>query len=405
MQRSIFLIVAAVMLLVVPLQMFAKPRPPGPPWPEAGVLCSLGFDDTCSNTNAPVDTSLWQESWSGYALVRAGQSVLPYTIPMAVTNRWDLAPVQGTIRCWYSPSFASGGPGHRATLLQLSAVSGANSMVVWSLYLLPNGSAIALDAQGDSGTETVLNAGIAWASSQWHLLTLAYSGTQTLLYVDDVLTASGGPLPALPASVAAANGRLTVGSSLAGAQTAEGSFDELTTFYSPIKAAALADYYAARRPTVDLGPITAAEVLAQQQKLVQERAAKAAGLTTESDSLMTSMVQPMDQQQGLYLLAPSFQSTNILLNVQGGSTNQWYTIRFSDQVFDGMTENDWTTPSHGYGAYGQTNFIIPTQENVGFYRVLATTGIPPWQLADPANTNSGFLTLTIDSPTNGSTIH
>lgn len=398
---------ATTLFSIFPLQTFATPRPPGPPWPEEGMLRRLSFDEAYYSTNAVIDTSLWAESWSGYALSRIGGSVVPLTMPMATTNNWNMTPDQGSIRFWYAPCWNSdAGPGHEAVLAQLSVVSGQNSAQLWSLDIVSDGSGVALYAQGNEGVETCVAANISWASGQWHLITLNYSGSQTALYIDDILVSSGSALPSLQNSVAAANGVLTVGSALSGSQTSEGLIDEFTTFLAPEKGNSFLDYYTLLRPTVDLGPITAVEEAARQQRVASARAAKlqASSSLTSATSLAIALdAQPMDSQQGLTLLPPSFQGSNVLLSLQGGQTNESYNILFSPSLFDDMTSADWATAA--YGVFGQTNFVFPAAGDIGFYRAQVVNGVPVWQLADPSNTNSGFLSLTINYPTNASVIH
>jgi hypothetical protein len=64
----------------------------------------------------------------------------------------------------------------------------------------------------------------------------------------------------------------------------------------------------------------------------------------------------------------------------------------------------------GIGTVGQTNFtVIGGEWPVGFFEMLVGAdrdgdGIPEWQDAQPLNTNVGILTITIDSPVNGSTV-
>jgi hypothetical protein len=206
--------------------------------------------------------------------------------------------------------------------------------------------------------------------------------------------------------VAAANGVLTVGSALSGSQTSKGLIDEFTTFLAPEKGNSFLDYYTLLRPTVNLGPITAAEEAAKQERLASARAAKlqASSSLISATSMATALdAQPMDSQQGLTLLPPSFQGSNVLLSLQGGQANESYNILFSPSLFDDMTSADWATAA--YGVFGQTNFVFPAAGDIGFYRAQVVNGVPVWQLADPANTNSGFLSLTIAYPTNASVIH
>jgi len=399
-RHDISMIAVAVLLTASSSHLFGKPRQPAPPFPET-FLQQWTFDEAyfaTVGTNAStvaIDTSVWAESWSGYALARSGQSVNPFSVSMATTNRWSVAPEEGSIRFWYVPGWTSGsGPGHKATLLDLSLVLGTESASVWSLYATADGNTLNLDTQGDTGAENLLHATIAWTANQWHLVTVSYSKSETLLYVDDALVATGAALPAISASVLSTTGHLTVGSSVDGSCSAEGEFDDLTTFSQELKETDLGFYYFFMRSMVDLGPITTEEVAFR--KVAKMRLLSGATPTTlEAESKL--------DYDGLFLQIPNVFGTNISLSIGKGATNQSYDILYAPSVFDGMASSDWTVAA--FGVYGQTNFTVPIQGNIGFYRVQIVNGVQVWQLADPSNTNSGFLTITIDNPTNGSTVH
>jgi hypothetical protein len=63
----------------------------------------------------------------------------------------------------------------------------------------------------------------------------------------------------------------------------------------------------------------------------------------------------------------------------------------------------------GVGSTGETNFYVDVGEwPSGFFRVSIEqfyNGVPDYELADPNNPSLGPLSITIDSPTNGSTIN
>ncbi|HEY6185405.1 MAG TPA: hypothetical protein VIW67_24415 [Terriglobales bacterium] len=68
----------------------------------------------------------------------------------------------------------------------------------------------------------------------------------------------------------------------------------------------------------------------------------------------------------------------------------------------------WTL--HLIGSIGQTNFTVSTGiEDMGFFHVQLGVdadqdGSPDWQDGQPLNSGVGILTITIDSPANGSTV-
>ena len=63
----------------------------------------------------------------------------------------------------------------------------------------------------------------------------------------------------------------------------------------------------------------------------------------------------------------------------------------------------WTWAATGIP--GQSNFVVTGIYPTEFYRtILDTNAIPLWEAADPNNPALGALTITIDTPANGSTL-
>ena len=189
------------------------------------------FDQPCRMpTNQVIDATVWAESWSGYCLDRSSSPVVPWVIPMVVTNRPLVDPASGAIRLWYRPGFDSGsGPGNTARLLTLASGSGSTSAVWWSLAVSPDGSTVSLACQNGNELVPCLSALVAFQAGNWYLVTLGYSETNTAIFVDDAMVASGGGLPAVPAQVVLSTS-LIVGSGVGGQQAAAGQIDELAVF-------------------------------------------------------------------------------------------------------------------------------------------------------------------------------
>ena len=73
-----------------------------------------------------------------------------------------------------------------------------------------------------------------------------------------------------------------------------------------------------------------------------------------------------------------------------------------------LANPDYPWSAAAIGATGQTNFLLDMSGySAGFFRVYLedTNTIPPWKAADPNNPSLGVLAVTIDSPTNNSTLH
>ena len=146
-KEGLVLAVLLAVQLAVSRSTPAAPRPPLPPIPEfASLLYHESFDALYSSgsTNAQVitDKFTYAESWSGYALQRAGDAVMPFMVPaLDAKGHTNVSCSQGTIRFWFKPAWSSAatgqgvGPGAVATLLALDVVGKGESANAWSLQV------------------------------------------------------------------------------------------------------------------------------------------------------------------------------------------------------------------------------------------------------------------------------
>jgi len=146
---------------------------------------------------------------------------------------------QGTISFWYAPSWASTnaggtGPGVWGRLIEVGTYTNDASLGWWSLYVDDIGENLYFAVlPGDGTTNTSLVAPISWATNYWHCITLTYCATNTALYLDGVLAANGDGITAWPdASVQA--GGFYIGSDSTGIYQAQGAYDDLYTYNTPL---------------------------------------------------------------------------------------------------------------------------------------------------------------------------
>ena len=414
----------------------AKPRPPSPPWPEVGSLFHESFDQPYSfPTNQIIDTNIWAESWSGYSLNRMSPAVQPFTVPMINpgTNRTlNFDPERGAVRVWYQPGWSGGGtgqgngPGELARLLTLVCTNGRSSSEWWSLVVTPDGNELHLVCETDSGPTSCLSTLISWQAGTWHMLAVGYTPTNSALIVDGKVVATGNGVESLPLE-AMPYTTLVVGSDLTGHNTARGQFEELSTFTGrnrfrsltghPFGMGTVSDvesYYAALSPGAAKGPITPEEEAAQHaqaaarraERLAQEQAALLSGASRLDGPLDGPQPDSYDPAQGFWLLTPEIQqATNVFLTLVNCDTNIGYDIYYAPAIETNIT---WSILATGH--IGQTTFTVPMVGWQGFYRGAVGgdwdgDGILNWMDANPTNANIGTLSITIDSPSNGTSLN
>jgi hypothetical protein len=198
-------------------------------------------------------------------------------------------PANGAVRLWYRPGFSSGSrPGNTARLLTLASGSGGASVVWWSLVVSPDGSTVSLACQNGNDLVPCLSAPVSFQAGNWYLIAAGYGQTNSAIFINDAMVASGGGLPAIPAQVVPSTS-LIVGSDVLGQEVAAAQIDELSVFSgsrwfrrmtgSPFgldTQSSIVDYYNAYSPTAALGPITPEEAAATQAQRVSSRSMRLA---------------------------------------------------------------------------------------------------------------------------------
>jgi hypothetical protein len=343
-------------LFVCTLNALARPRDALPPMPElAPILFHENFDYVCPDcvTNARVTIPNYGElvaSWSWYALQRSG-TVTPFIISAVDSaGRPVVACDTGALRFWLKPYWSSApdgtGPGKNARLVELVVAGGKQVATVWWLQVSPDGSALSLIGQTDTGPVELLKAGIDWQAGESHLVTLDYGPKGTALFIDGQLAAEGEGTLAVPPKVAA----LVWGSTLAGTETADGEMDELYCFGLPLTAADVAFYYHGLSRQAARGPISAAEEQAEAEAAAKWLAelesagsppmGMLAGATSECFTnvpvYLTNIVTTFDSNQG----------RTVTFDIQGsydGTTTALYDVfTTTNLVGDNGALSQWT---------------------------------------------------------------
>jgi alpha-tubulin suppressor-like RCC1 family protein len=333
----------------------AMPRGPLPPVPEAPALYHESFDEEYypGETNIQLVVSGWwlfNESWSGYALERSGDSVTPFIVPAQTPDGYTniSADMGGALRWWVNPLWSSQsqtngtGPGATATLLEFDAVSGGDAALIWSLQISADGDTVELVTP----TGTVLAFAISWQAGHSHCLVLDYSTDGTTLYLDGTLLLQGSGLASIPTSV----GQLVIGSTLSGTNTAAADFEEFYSFNRILSDSDVANYYSMTGSTAALGPISYEEQgqwsdrhsNGQMESIrspgnVFDPEGDGGGCPTGGPVYLTNILATL-QTNG---------TTSVTFDIQGGTNGIFYDIFTTLDLQNSVTNYQWNWIGQG----------------------------------------------------------
>ena len=287
------------------------------------------------------EAGLLVESWSGYALQRAGKTVSPFVVP-ALNERGQLnvACDFGSLGFWFKPYWSSSvvkpgnEPGVPARLLDLVVVGAQDAAVGWSLQTSADGNAIYLlngespspqpSPRSDGARENeVLSADIAWSAGEWHWVLLNYGEKGTALYVDEAWVAEGDATMALPPKLTG----LVLGSSLIGDESAQGEFEDFYCYRKQMTALQPGFGYAGVKKHTLLGAISAEEVAALAKRRAERKALKEAQALLEEESGGGMMMRMMTTTVDCVTNSPLYITNTVCVF----DTNTAWTVQFDVQ--------------------------------------------------------------------------
>ena len=320
----------------------AEPRVPLPTLPISAMETYHNrFDDAYWNGKQRSETVLTEEgtlveSFSGYALQRAGKEVRPFVLPaVSEIGRLQVSSDSGAIGFWFKPYWSSAAvkagnvPGVPARLLDLVVIGAKDAAVGWSLQVSADGNALML-VGADSAT-TLLRADIAWGADEWHWVVLNYGERGTALYVDEAWVAEGEPTFALPPKMAG----LVLGSSVLGTETAGGEFEEIAAYRRPLTAAQAGLFYGSMKKRTLLGAVSAEQVAANAKRRAEWKALAEAKALEEETSGGGAMLRMMGNTVTCVTNAPLYITNTSCFFV----TNQGWTVTFDVQGTNSLGGN------------------------------------------------------------------
>jgi len=228
----------------------AQPYPSGGIAPTNTPLNSWSFYDTTGWTSdygyTPVSfTNIYSDVLgSGTALVVDTNipAWLQYNVYES-DGTTNLTVDNGTVMFWFAPNWSSvsqsgSGPGVYGRLFEVGSNTPDSSYGWWSIYVDDVGNNLYFAAQTNdlsSNATTYLSAPISWTTNYFHFVAMTYCATNTSLYLDGTLAASGPGMTLYPGTDVLSNG-FYLGSDGTGLLQSHGYFNTVQTYNYPVDA-------------------------------------------------------------------------------------------------------------------------------------------------------------------------
>ncbi len=231
----------------------------------------------------------------------------------------------GSARFWFKPNWnSSNGPGATGYFLTLGNTT-TNADGWWALSVNSAGDQLSFITQTNGSTTTHFNTAINWTTNAWLQVGLTWNATETKLYLNGQLAATGAGVTRWPRREARAAG-FTVGGNRAGGEQMRGQLDELETFNYILSAAEISANY---------NQLTTATPIAIDLPGSINTNFITATLSGAMAAEMTAVVAPASLNSATWL---PFAGT---ISATLGSTNGDYTVYFGFRTVLGTVL--WTT--------------------------------------------------------------
>ncbi len=228
-------ICALFALLLLPIPAFCQSGPP--PLPPDPFLDSYLFQNTnwlSEYGYAPIAFTniVSVQEWNRNVLLLDTTNALPALLNYNIveTNGFtNLTFSAGAMRCVFICDWATAdtnqngdGPGDWSYLLAAGDFSSGSPDGLWAVYIDAGGTNIYFGGVSNSESTIFVSAPISWPSNSVHLIGLSYF-TNTMLYLDGQLAATGSPVTIIPATNVWTNG-FNIGSDPSGYEQSRGIF-------------------------------------------------------------------------------------------------------------------------------------------------------------------------------------
>jgi hypothetical protein len=310
---------------------------------------------------------------SGFSMVLDSADPAWLRFNLSETNgASNLTLTVGTVVMWVAPNWASAttnqngsGPGVWGRLLDVGAYS-TNATGWWSLLLDSGGTNIYFGAQtntGDAALTTYLSAPIDWASNEWHFVALTYSTSNTALYLDGALSATGAVVSVYPGPEVTTNG-FWIGSDSDGGSQLHGGIDDIYAFDSALNSTNIALLYGYFHGLYGINPYNLKSALHSATSYPSFGPYFNAVTGNGNLTLVTTNATNCFVSSDVWITNVTAWATGSTMTVQfsivGGSNNVPYDVfANSDLTFSSETALAWKWMGQGYhcSTYTLTNLL------------------------------------------------
>jgi len=356
--------------------------------PPGGPLRSWSFSDTNAWTDdagySPISFTNLTSTTLGDGTALVVDSTNPAWLNFKVVEQdltTNLALDQGSVIFWVAPtSWASvsqqgSGPGAWASLLQVGAYPANPGEGYWGLGMDPAGANLYFAGQSNNGTGgTYLSTPISWTTNRWHNVALTYSSSNSSLYIDGALAASGSGVQYLPGPQAVAAG-FYVASDPSGLLQAHAMLDDLATYNYQLDPVTIAVTFQSQSLPYYANPMNAANMarLPTAPSTPSEGAVFDA-VTGHGDLQFVTNAAACSNLDTVYITNVSCQPVagggeNVFFTIGGGSNGVAYDVFATTALAQPMVNAQWYWMGQGYAC---SRYLLPNVANSAVFLILGT---------------------------------
>jgi len=298
-------------------------------------------------------------SWQSNAVHIAGTNARLQYNEIETNGVTNIVCPSGTVWGWFLSDWSSAssggtGPGAYGRLFELGAYTTNASYGWFSLYLDPKGTNVFFSGQTNGASATYLTASVSLSSNAWTFLALTYSPSNSFLFTNGQLCASGSGVAYYPGPGARTNG-FCIGSDSSSSNLAQGQFEWVRTYNYPVSADSVSNFYQmvlTRYGGGSLGPDGPGVPLGGD-------------CVSGGDVYATNLVSTYVTNQGW----------TVSFNLAGGTNGTPYDIfTVSSMIGSNVTNSQWIWLGQGYTCFTYTFTGQPT--NQAFYTAGDATADP-----------------------------